>query len=85
MSINCDRWSLLTPSLPPEEGKKEKKGASYKLNIKTALLITLIILIIREIMQYIKNLYGVFQSWVPGTDVPPAAARQHQDIPDWPR
>ena len=42
------RCSLLTPALPPGEGKKEE-WETYKLDIKTALLITLIILIIRKI------------------------------------
>jgi len=54
------RWSLLTPALPPEEGKKEEKGerGTYKMNTKIALLITLIILlilIIRQMKQNIQN------------------------------
>jgi len=43
------RCSLLTCTLPPEEGKKEEKGERLKLNIKIALLRTLRILKIREI------------------------------------
>jgi len=46
------RCSLLAPALPPREGKKEEKGETYKLDIKPALLI---LLIIREIRQNIQN------------------------------
>ena len=59
---------------------------TYKLNIKTALVIKLIILImliIWEIKQNIQNWYWVSWSWVPGAGVPPAAARQHQTVPSW--
>ena len=35
-------------------------------------------------MQNIQNRHWVSRSWVPGASVPPAAAGQHQAVPDWP-
>jgi len=60
----CDeqsgRCSLLTPALLTTTGRKKggKGGETYKLNIKTALLTTLIMLIIviiKEIRQTSQN------------------------------
>jgi len=71
---------------PPSGGReKGSKGReAFKLNIKTALLITLIIqitLIIREIIQNIQNILSFPEL---GAGVP-AAAGQHQAVPDWTR
>jgi len=71
------RCSLLTPH---GKGKGGKGRKTYNLNIKTALLITLIIpiiLTIREIKQNIQNQYGVSWSWVP------QELASHQQLPGW--
>jgi len=50
-----DRLSLLTPTLPPEEGKRRKRERDLQIEV---LLITLrILLIIREVKQNIQNQY----------------------------
>ena len=60
------RCSLLTPALSTRGREKGGKGReTYKLSVRTALLIILIILIIREIRQNIQNQYRISQSWVP--------------------
>jgi len=72
---------------PPTRGREKggKGTETYRLNIKTALLITLIILIkliIREI-KYIKVILSFPELGAAGIGVPPAAARQHQEVLDW--
>jgi len=56
----------VNPHLPTRGREKGRKGReTYKLNIKTTLLIILIIL--REIKQNIQNRYCVSWSWVLGS------------------
>jgi len=78
------RCSLSTPTLPTRGGKGRE---TYKCNIKKALLITLkilITLIIREI-KYTKLILSFPEFGALEAGIPPAAARQHQEIPDWPQ
>jgi len=82
------RSSLLAPTLPPEEGKKEEKGReTYKLSTKTVLLILLIILLLLIILEIRQNLHKLKLSFpelaTVGTGVPPECARQYREFPDW--
>ena len=56
-------------SVNPHPSARRKGRETYKLSIKTTLLITLIIviiLLIRDIKQNMQNWYWVSRSWVPG-------------------
>ena len=69
------------PPRPPTRGRNKggKGRETYKWNIKTALLITGIILKIKGIKQNRQNQYWVLWNWVPRGLVP----GRHQEVPDW--
>jgi len=79
----------VNPRLPTAGREKGRKGReTYKLNIKTALLMTLIILITLTIIEMKQNTQTDTEFPRFGcrcADVPPVAARQHQEVLDWPQ
>jgi len=74
------------PTTGREKGGNRRE--TYKLEIKIALLITLItliILIIREMRKVYKTDTEFPRAGCRRAGIPPAAARQHQEVPDWPQ
>jgi len=73
----------VNPCLPTRGRDKGGKGReTYKWNIKTTLLITLIILIIIREINYTKLILSFLELGAAGTGFAAAAARQHQAVLD---